>query len=230
MFLLSNFDRLECYSLVLNVDLMISTKHGITSLLVILFSIHLQGQSYFGAGNDIGVTVTSSSQEGIALAENTMNGKGMDAKLFEASRFLSQAGFGASKADIEILAETLDFETWLTDQYNLPVSSIYNQLDEIFAEMVAEYTAIGIPEEEVWGPASIHFNYAWWQNLMTEEDQLRQKVAMALSEIVVISKFSAGGFGRGLASYYDIFMNNAFGNYEDILLEATLHPDRKSVV
>jgi len=198
-----------------------------TNLLFLLcaLSCHIQltSQSYFGAGNDLGVIVTSSSEEGEAVAQNTMNGKGMDADLFEASRFLTQAGFSASRAEIEALAETLDFEGWINAQYALPMVTYYDKLDDIWDEIVALRVANGIPMEDINGPYIEVFNYTWSQKVITEEDQLRQKVANALSEIFVVSA-NAGGWARGMASYYDALYGNAFGNFEDVLLEVSLHP------
>jgi uncharacterized protein (DUF1800 family) len=60
---------------------------------------------------------------------------------------------------------------------------------------------------------------------MAAQDLLRQRVALALSEIFVISFDSElSGFGDGLADYYDILLKNAFGNYEDLLYSVSVHP------
>jgi truncated hemoglobin YjbI len=58
------------------------------------------------------------------------------------------------------------------------------------------------------------------------EDQLRQRTAFALSQILVTSRRDAQLENRviGMASYYDIFVRNAFGNYLDILRDVTFHP------
>ena len=60
---------------------------------------------------------------------------------------------------------------------------------------------------------------------MESDDVLRQRVAFALSEILVISRFS--GFGDesyAFSTFYDIFLNHAFGNYRDILEDVTYNP------
>ncbi len=196
-----------------------------TVIIYLSFISMLTSQSFIGAGNDVGIIVSSSSEEGNGLAQNTVNGKGMDARLFEASRFLSQAGFGASKEDIESLALDLDFEAWVNNQYNLPISLYSTKLDEIWAEVVQGKLDSGVPEEDIYGPEAVHFNYVWWQNVMDGEDQLRQKTVNTLSEIIVVSVHSQiWGFAEGLASFNDIFANHAFGNYKDIMQEVSLHP------
>ena len=58
-----------------------------------------------------------------------------------------------------------------------------------------------------------------------KEDLLRQKVALALSELLIVSEDSRlDSDAFGLASYYDILYHGAFGNYRDLLEEVTYHP------
>jgi hypothetical protein len=67
---------------------------------------------------------------------------------------------------------------------------------------------------------------AWMEIALTGQDQLRQRVAWALSQILVISPGSIGAddFGEMFLNYYDIFVRHAFGNYFDILKEVTYSP------
>jgi hypothetical protein len=65
----------------------------------------------------------------------------------------------------------------------------------------------------------------WWQNSITAPDELRQRVAFALSEIFVVSENSIlVNNADALSSYYDTLLNNAFGNYRSLLEAVTLHP------
>ncbi|RYE75239.1 MAG: DUF1800 family protein, partial [Oxalobacteraceae bacterium] len=61
---------------------------------------------------------------------------------------------------------------------------------------------------------------------VVHRDQLRQRVAFALSEIMVVSDTnpSLNANPDALASYYDVLARNAFGNYRQLLEEVTLHP------
>jgi hypothetical protein len=82
-----------------------------------------------------------------------------------------------------------------------------------------------IYNQNVFGPYALHFNYAWWDNMMKGTDQLRQRMAYALSQILVVSMQSdLGDHAEALAAYYDILQKHAFGNYRDLLLEVTLSP------
>ena len=78
---------------------------------------------------------------------------------------------------------------------------------------------------------SWEFAYArhqvWWESAINADDQLRQRMALALSEILVVSDSDGLGLSslqRGVTSYYDLFVKHAFGNYRDLLDEVTLHP------
>ena len=57
-------------------------------------------------------------------------------------------------------------------------------------------------------------------------DQLRQRVAFALSEIFVISDQNTTlvNYAAGMAHYYDILTTDAFGNYRNLLQDVTLNP------
>ena len=58
---------------------------------------------------------------------------------------------------------------------------------------------------------------------ITAPDQLRQRVAFALSEIMVVSDTGIlNNNGRILADYYDTLLDNSFGNFRNILKQVTL--------
>ncbi len=186
---------------------------------------------YIGGGNSEGITITTSDAlqvdgwEEIASGQNTLNGAGLEGKLVDASRFLSQATFGASQQLIEEVA-MMDFEDWIDQQaeinpaYLLPVMiDVYNLGKQIYVDNGGfEVNYTDSPEWE-------HFDYAWWQLNMTNEDLLRQRVAFALSEIFVISIHSdLLNRGEAVADYYDVLIDNALGNYKDLLFDVTLHP------
>jgi uncharacterized protein (DUF1800 family) len=66
---------------------------------------------------------------------------------------------------------------------------------------------------------------AWFRNATVAPDQLRQRVAFALSEIMVVSDQSVLiNFPLGLAYYYDLLTQNAFGNFRELMETVTLNP------
>ena len=63
---------------------------------------------------------------------------------------------------------------------------------------------------------------AWFHIALRAKDQLRQRVAWALYQIVPIG--APGGFDprtEQWMAYYDVYVRNAFGNYRDVLKEVS---------
>jgi uncharacterized protein (DUF1800 family) len=60
-----------------------------------------------------------------------------------------------------------------------------------------------------------------FQNPLSANDQLRQRVAFGLSQMLVTSGLDVN-LAHGMATYQQIFRDNAFGNYEDNLTKVTL--------
>lgn len=128
----------------------------------------------------------------------------------QAARLLNQATFGATSASIEYVIELGD-EAWIDEQINLP-PSLHFPLVEPF-----------IDNEDFWRTYRIS---AWWQHALFAEDQLRQRVAFALSEIFVVSEFNGVLFDspEALTNFYDLLVQNAFSNYRQLLEQVTLSP------
>jgi uncharacterized protein (DUF1800 family) len=160
-----------------------------------------------------------------ASGEKTLYGEGLDGPAMEASRFLAQATLGADLNTIMATAR-MGIEPWLDEQLAMPHASFTDELNAVYAEVIEWYLVNGgDPDDIGYRPGWTVFNYAWWETHMHARDLLRQRVALALSEILVISLDSdLSGFGDALASYYDLLLRHAFGNYEDLLYDVSLHP------
>ncbi len=133
-----------------------------------------------------------------------------------ASRFLAQATLGADYALIQQVA-TMGIEPWIDAQFALPQSQL---LDYLYDEL---YDVAKIGDESPWREL---FRYALWQTTLYGSDLLRQRIALALSEIFVISTETDAIYGvaNGAADWYDMLLRNAFGNFRDLLQDVTLHP------
>ena len=129
----------------------------------------------------------------------------------EAARFLTQATFGPTLAEITRL-RAIGYNAWLADQAAQPASHERQYMED--------QEAAGL---EVYQSAR---QEAWWQAAITGPDQLRQRVAFALSESFVVSDQSgdAGGQPIAMGHYYDLLTDNAFGNYRSLLEKVTLSP------
>ena len=132
---------------------------------------------------------------------------GSSAEEQAAARFLNQASFGATPAGIAALASNLDFEGWLNQQRNLTPSLVLPFMRSP-GQQIAHHVRID----------------GWFNNAVRGNDQLRQRMAFALSEIMVTSDL--GGITQHMAlamgAYNDILVNNALGNFRTLLEEVTL--------
>ncbi|MDQ3142622.1 MAG: DUF1800 domain-containing protein [Bacteroidota bacterium] len=201
-------------------------------LLLTLYSSNSSAQKIIlGGDNANKVKIYSShtynpeNRKDSCAAFSSINGEGMVYDAFNTSRFLYQATLGASLSDIELVSK-LGFEAWIDQQMKLPVYPILNETRDVFKETVDWHFAQGGDSADVASmPNWIHFQYAWWTQHMLNNDRLRQRISLALSEIFVISiESDLSQHGNGQASFYDIFKRHAFGNFRDILWEVSLHP------
>ena len=129
----------------------------------------------------------------------------------EAFQFLNQATFGATEtAANDVIG--IRYEAWIDDQLQKPASL---QLPHIQS----------LPLPQFMGQLQADRVDIWFRNVLHGEDQLRQRVAFALSEIMVVSQLGVlNNQPYSLSSYYDMLARNAFGNYRDLIEDVTLHP------
>jgi uncharacterized protein (DUF1800 family) len=174
---------------------------------------------------------TDTSTEAIAVAQNRISSASLSTQQTvsaiyplpsrqEATRFLTQATFGPTPADVSHLMQ-VGFETWLDEQFAAPMSttSHLNSWDASNKAIKAINTQSNASRGEV--VSSV------WRQAMTSKDQLRQRVALALSEIFVISvRDSCGdnGYSRGAADFIDLLGRRAFGTYRTLIESVALHP------
>jgi uncharacterized protein (DUF1800 family) len=145
---------------------------------------------------------------------------GSPASYSEAHRFLVQSTFGPRDAEIRRLLEVANapngYERWIDEQMSKPVSLA---LPSLIALVPADTRNMGA---SIMQADRINI---WLRNVMTGEDQLRQRVAWALSQIMVVSENGALlEFPFAIADFHDMLARNAFGNYRTLLEDVTLHP------
>ncbi len=141
-----------------------------------------------------------------------------------AARFLNQASFGASPSDVAYVKAN-GFAAWITDQLTKTPTHTSN---DVVAGITADYNNLY--------PSAL-FTNTWWKYSITAPDQLRQRLAFALSEILVVSygNDTNGPLqrnGRALADYYDTLVDYCLptsgladsGNFRGVLKSVTLTP------
>lgn len=152
-----------------------------------------------------------------------------------ASQFLTRATFGPTFDEINALAAKMDeigsrqaLDEWIDEQFTQEPT--YHHA--LALQMIHEdgFT----PNQDEIG-ALRYRTHAWWEAAIRAPDQLRQRMAWALSQIFVVNDKGAGFSVRtndtsgapqylGLLDYYDGLVRHSFGTYRDLLGDVTLHP------
>lgn len=143
-----------------------------------------------------------------------------------ASRFLMQSTFGPVPEDIAKVRQ-LGYSSWIDEQLALPPSFHTPYIQQAKAD------AAGAHIDPTYNYSDLD-NFLFGNNVTTPfarhavgaPDQLRQRVAFALSQILVVSRRDANLEEKpeGITNYYDMLVRHAFGNYGDLLLDTALHP------
>lgn len=130
----------------------------------------------------------------------------------QASRFLAQASMGATH-DAIARVQAIGYRKWLDEQMAMPASQ--TRWDWLMSK---GFNSIENKNNQAGIDAAV------WRKLLSSPDTLRQRVTLALSEIVVASLDGFTGAWRAFtgAAYMDILEANAFGNYRTLLQQITL--------
>ena len=139
----------------------------------------------------------------------------------EAYRFLNQATFGATETDATTLIGLGDSSTgysrWIDSQIIREPSLLLPAVETAYPNPVPQGFNVGSLN-------AVRLE-RWFANVLQGEDQLRQRVAFALSEIFVVSQVGALlNLPNATASFHDMLARNAFGNFRVLLEDVTLHP------
>ncbi|MEM9386017.1 MAG: DUF1800 family protein [Pseudomonadota bacterium] len=134
------------------------------------------------------------------------------------ARFFTQATFGPSAQEVARWTNQ-SASRWLRGEFARPPSLVLPQLRRFLALSGAE------DELTLWGSQTN--NFPFWTNAISGRDQLRQRMAFALSQILVVS--NGGGevltdIPDAVGYYMDILNTHAFGNYRELLEAVTYSP------
>ncbi len=141
----------------------------------------------------------------------------------DAARFLEQATWGPNETSIEEVKQK-GLEGYLNEQFVAPLSGM------------GTYPVTSLDPDVTCPPGSTTYsickrdNYSafllqlrFFQNALNGHDQLRQRVAFALSQIFVVSA-KVVNESYAMAGYQRLMEQHAFGNFRDILSAVTLSP------
>ncbi|MGV6810520.1 MAG: DUF1800 family protein [bacterium] len=192
---------------------------------------------------DIVISVTDSNGQTSSLPAFNLTVNSTAATYNDAYRLLLQASFGATPDAIQnVMSQGID--AWVDEQLAEP--SAYDNTNDPHlshlqrtlqiaeaAEPTTDWYANGLFNQASASKSVDEYQMAaWWENALGHpsnphgNDQLRQKVAYALSQLLVVANKESPLAERGeaLAFYYDILARNALGNYRTLLDEITRSP------
>ncbi|MDA8980909.1 DUF1800 family protein [bacterium] len=127
----------------------------------------------------------------------------------EASRFLVQASFGPNEEFISRVKQK-GMTGWLDEQRELP---------QVLTRTTMHQTGQG------W--SAFLWKHGWFKSALTAPDQLRQRLAYALSQILVVNTVNGTVVGDNpntQATFYDFFIRGAFSDYRSVLEDVTYSP------
>jgi uncharacterized protein (DUF1800 family) len=136
----------------------------------------------------------------------------------EAARFLQQAQFSSTVAEIAELRQGGSYAQWLNRQFD----AVQGQTGWDWLEM----RGYGQMDLNGYYGSTYQADFMLWNQLMSGGDMMRKRMALALSEVFVVSMQSAvfNWVSHTFAHYWDTLVKNAFGNFRQLLEDVTLHP------
>ena len=134
----------------------------------------------------------------------------------DAARFLTQATFGPTQTDISYLM-AVGYSEWIDEQLAKPATLSEPTVEQVVNARIAGAQTVG---------QTIRMNRWFWQATYAP-DQLRQRMAWALSQIFVASDQNSmigNIYIVPMADYYDMLASDAFQPYRTVLNDVTYHP------
>jgi uncharacterized protein (DUF1800 family) len=141
----------------------------------------------------------------------------MPASREQAARFLTQATFGPTEADIDRVM-AIGYSAWIDEQLAKPAASHRAYWEAANATIKAANPSSGAGQDQVLE--------SFWKQALTGEDPLRQRWVYALSQIFVISMQdgAVGDNPRAVAAWLDMLGSQGLGRYRDLLESVSRHP------
>ncbi|MFO1338035.1 MAG: DUF1800 domain-containing protein [Burkholderiaceae bacterium] len=180
------------------------------------------GATSTGSTGGSGGTTSSGDTSGDTGGTAGADGGGQQANAgttrADAFRLLTQASFGPTEAEVA-RTTALGAAGWVDEQLAMPAKANLHlarwDADDAAAKARNARDTAGAPSVVS----------SFYKQALTADDQLRQRVAFALSEIFVVSLADLGSErARAVASWDDMLARDAFGNFRTLLQDVSMHP------
>jgi len=170
-----------------------------------------------GCGGGGGGAGASSSAPAPVVAAPTISAA-------DADRLAKQGSFGPTKTLVDHIVSLGSASAWVDEQLSAS-GSVYTDL-ETRAVAINYCSAMAASAQSACNRdymSSIPVAMEFYAHAVQNNDQLRQRVAFALSQLIVTSDLAVHSTA-GTATFNQILLDNAFGNYRDIIKAVTLNP------
>ena len=145
----------------------------------------------------------------------------------DAARLLDQATFGVTASDVAQV-QSLGIDAYIDQQIAAPASQYsgfvytpHTAPSNCVTDAATPTDASSLCARDQYTPFQVQRDF--FTHALNDADQLRQRVAYALSQIFVVSSVEIYE-AYGLAAYQNLLLNDAFGNYRTLLQDVTLSP------
>ncbi len=174
----------------------------------LISSAELQA-NYAAAGATSAVLAVLNPNPGSALsASANVQFTTVKASVPAAARLLDQATFGPTLNDIQHV-QAIGLDAYLTEQFGT-AATVLPDLPNPLPTVCAPANPKPCEQSEVWAA------------FLTGPDQLRQRVAFALSEMFVVSTNSISPYA--VTPFHNLLTKDAFGNFSTVMKDVTLSP------
>jgi uncharacterized protein (DUF1800 family) len=158
----------------------------------------------------LAVTVTNPAPGGSTSSGLTLTVSYVAATGIAAARILDQTTFGPTTSAIQHIQQ-IGLSAYLQEQFGEPTTTLAAiPTNPLPALCLSSNTAYPCAESE------------WWSAAINGPDQLRQRVAFALSEMFVVSTQSVPG--QAIPQFHNALANDAFTNFATIMKDVAMSP------
>jgi uncharacterized protein (DUF1800 family) len=159
------------------------------------------------------------------ITAGALNAQDIPATDAEAARFLTQATFGPTTADIARV-RLIGYTAWINEQIAAPPTLVRPYIETTLDNLL-RHRFEDNPEKDLLPQYSRSERInRWFRNAVFANDQLRQRVSFALSQIMVVGDINDNLVNdvTGVSEYQDILTRNSFGSYRTLLEDVTRSP------
>jgi uncharacterized protein (DUF1800 family) len=179
-----------------------------------------------GGGGDSGAA--SGTAKPLSAGQSARSSAVALASVPDAKRLIDQATFGATESQLQALQGQAPAQ-WLRSQMAASMSAYTSGGGDDIHRHTGDGGFCDRPDRTTdpicWRDwySSQPLLWDFFRNTLNKDDQLRQRVAYALQQIVVVSNLQVEGT-YGLREYHNMLLANAFTNWRQLLKKVSLSP------